>query len=108
MTDTRGVCASSATHLASDVPYVRGRADAHKAASALAEQLRALDLEEVFPGLMADVTVNGDGVVQLGHVRPVGARFLATLIVAGLTTELMQDTGLQASPDLPCRSPSMP
>ena len=101
MTDARGVCARSATELDVRVPYVRGWADAKRGADALAEQLRALDLEAVFPQLMADVNVHGDGVVRLGTVRPAAAEALATLITAGLTLEALRSF----DSDTPAASP---
>ncbi|MFI1838119.1 hypothetical protein [Streptomyces olivaceoviridis] len=47
-----------------------------------------LGLDSDFPGLMADVNVSGDGLVQLGAVRPEAAELLAELITAGLQAEL--------------------
>ncbi|WP_241827100.1 hypothetical protein [Streptomyces graminilatus] len=38
--------------------------------------------------MVADVNVFGDGLVQLGIVRPEAAELLAKLIVAGLQAEL--------------------
>lgn len=38
-------------------------------------------------GLVADVNVFGDGIVQLGTVRPEAAELLARLIAAGLAAE---------------------
>lgn len=90
MTDARGVCAASAAGLAPEVPYVRGWAEARRAAEALAEQLQVLDVGHVFAGLRADVNVNGDGVVQLGEVRPAAAQLLARLITNGLTVEALR------------------
>ncbi|MFJ8098053.1 hypothetical protein [Streptomyces griseofuscus] len=47
-----------------------------------------LGLDSDFPGLTADVNVSGDGLVQLGTVRPDAAELLAKLITAGLHAEL--------------------
>ncbi|MGP4111976.1 hypothetical protein ACTWP5_13800 [Streptomyces sp. 4N509B] len=98
MTDARGVCAGSATGLASGVSYVRGWADAKTGADALAEQLRALDVGHLFAGLKADVNVNGDGIVHLGQIRPATAQLLATLIVQGLTMEVLSRETTDARP----------
>jgi hypothetical protein len=80
------------------VAYVRGWADAKQGADALAEQLRALDVGHLFAGLKADVNVNGDGVVQLGEIRPAAAQLLATLIVQGLTVEVLGREAAEAIP----------
>jgi hypothetical protein len=98
MTDARGVCAGSATGLAPGVGYVRGWADAKKGADALAEQLRTLDVGHLFAGLKADVNVDGDGVVQLGQIRPATAQLLATLIMQGLTIEVLGREAAEAMP----------
>ncbi len=97
MTDARGVCASSATDLTPGVSYVRGWADAKEAAEALAEPLRALDVGHIFAGLRADVNVNGEGIVHLGQVRPAAAKLLATLIIEGLTAEMLRQDTPQAA-----------
>ncbi|WP_175524697.1 hypothetical protein [Streptomyces sp. CAI-85] len=88
MTDRRGVVAKRAEDLMPGVPYVRGWNRARQSASALADQLVLLGLDSDFPGLVADVNVVGDGLVQLGTVRPEAAELLATLIAAGLRAEL--------------------
>ncbi|MFF7554246.1 hypothetical protein ACFZA9_15330 [Streptomyces olivaceus] len=87
MTDRRGVVARRAEDLLPGVPYVRGWNRARRGASALADQLVLLGLDSDFPGLMADVNVLGDGLVQLGTVRPEVAELLAELVVAGLRVE---------------------
>jgi hypothetical protein len=87
MTDRRGVIAKRAENLTSGVPYVRGWNRARRSAGALADQLVLLGLDSNFPGLVADVNVFGDGLVQLGTVRPEAAQLLATLIAAGLDAE---------------------
>ncbi|ONK11206.1 hypothetical protein [Streptomyces sp. MP131-18] len=92
MTDVRGVCAGSAEELAPGVPYVRGWADAKRAADALAEPLRVLDLQAIFAQLKPDVNVHGEGVVRLGTVRPAAAHALATLIMTGLTVEVLAES----------------
>ncbi|MBG7699950.1 hypothetical protein HCJ76_18125 [Streptomyces sp. MC1] len=48
-----------------------------------------LGLDSDFPGLVADVNVFGDGLVQLGAVRPEAAELLAKLITAGLDAEML-------------------
>ncbi|MGW3463742.1 hypothetical protein ACWDE9_30990 [Streptomyces olivaceoviridis] len=88
MTDRRGVVAKRAEDLVPGVPYVRGWARARRSAGTLADQLVLLGLDSDFPGLMADVNVSGDGLVQLGTVRPDAAELLAKLITAGLLAEL--------------------
>ncbi|WP_406173409.1 hypothetical protein [Streptomyces sp. NBC_00996] len=87
MTDRRGVVAKRAENLWPDVPYVRGWNRARRSAGILADQLVLLGLDSDFPGLVADVNVFGDGLVQLGTVRPEAAELLATLIMAGLAAE---------------------
>ncbi|MBB5104546.1 hypothetical protein [Streptomyces spectabilis] len=47
-----------------------------------------LGLDSDFPGLTADVNIFGDGLVELGTVRPDAAARLAELITAGLQAEL--------------------
>ncbi|MEU3294576.1 hypothetical protein ABZ722_19725 [Streptomyces longwoodensis] len=88
MTDRRGVVAKRAEDLVPGVPYVRGWNRARRSAGTLADQLVLLGLDSDFPGLMADVNVLGDGLVQLGTVRPDAAEMLAKLIAAGLQAEL--------------------
>ncbi|MFG3010607.1 hypothetical protein ACGFZB_09115 [Streptomyces cinerochromogenes] len=88
MTDRRGVVAKRAEDLAPRVPYVSGWALARRSAGTLADLLVLLGLDSDFPGLVADVNVFGDGVVQLGTVRPDAAELLAKLITAGLHAEL--------------------
>ncbi len=93
MTDRRGVVAKRAENLAPDVPYVRGWNRARGGAGALADQLVLLGLDSDFPGMVADVNVSGDGLVQLGVVRPGAAELLAQLITAGLEAESSGPTG---------------
>ncbi|MER6417016.1 hypothetical protein [Streptomyces humidus] len=69
------------------VPYVRGWNRARRSAGTLADQLVLLGLDSDFSGLVADVNVFGDGLVQLGTVRPEAAEVLARLIAAGLESE---------------------
>ncbi|MET8956439.1 hypothetical protein [Streptomyces sp. NPDC004533] len=88
MTDRRGVVAKRAEDLVPGVPYVRGWARARRSAGTLADQLVLLGLDSDFPGLVADVNVFGDGLVQLGTVRPEAAELLAQLITAGLDAEM--------------------
>ncbi|MFE9446748.1 hypothetical protein [Streptomyces sp. NPDC006739] len=87
MTDWRGVVANRAEDLSPGVPYVRGWNRARQSAGTLAEQLVLLGLDSDFPGPVADVNVLGDGLVQLGTVRPEAAELLANLIAAGLNAE---------------------
>lgn len=87
MTDRRGVVAKRAEDLLPGVPYVRGWSQARRSASMLADQLVLLGLDSDFPALAGDVNVFGDGVVQLGTVRPEAAELLAELITAGLVAE---------------------
>lgn len=61
---------------------------ARRSAGTLADQLVLLGMDSDLPGLMADVNVSGDGLVQLGTVRPEAAELLAALITAGLHAEL--------------------
>ncbi|UED85850.1 hypothetical protein [Streptomyces profundus] len=98
MTDPRGVCARSATDLNADAPYVRGWAEAKRATDHLAAQLHTLDLAALFPQLKADVNVFGEGVVRLGTIRPATAEALATLIMAGLTNELLHKASAKDEP----------
>ncbi|MEU1272916.1 hypothetical protein [Streptomyces sp. NPDC005799] len=92
MTDRRGVVAKRAENLSPGVPYVRGWNRARGSAGALADQLVLLGLDSDFPGLVADVNVFGDGLVQLGTVRPEAAELLARLITAGLAAESADTT----------------
>ncbi|MFH9984025.1 hypothetical protein ACH4ND_33460 [Streptomyces sp. NPDC017179] len=87
MTDRRGVVARRAEDLSPGVPYVRGWNRARRSAGNLADQLVLLGLDSDFPGLVADVNVFGEGLVQLGTVRPEAAELLAKLITAGLEAE---------------------
>ncbi|WP_406178995.1 hypothetical protein [Streptomyces canus] len=98
MTDRRGVVAKRAENLSPGVPYVRGWKSARQSAGALADQLVLLGLDSDFPGLVADVNVFGDGLVQLGTVRPGAAELLARLIAAGLTAESRDTTTHVALP----------
>ncbi|MFH8365578.1 hypothetical protein [Streptomyces sp. NPDC018031] len=88
MTDPRGVCAKRAEALVPGVPYVRGWSAAKQGADALAGQLQALGLDADFPGLRADVNINGDGIVCLGAVRPEAVQLLVRLLETGLTAEM--------------------
>ncbi|MFJ2953557.1 hypothetical protein [Streptomyces sp. NPDC087270] len=90
MTDPRGVCARRAESLAPGIPYVRGWADGRRGADALAEQLALAGLAADVPSLRADVNVIGQGVVNVGTVRPDAARELARLLAAGLAAEMAQ------------------
>ncbi|MFJ8551251.1 hypothetical protein [Streptomyces sp. NPDC093676] len=92
MTDRRGVVAKRAEDLAPGVPYVRGWARARRSAGTLADQLVLLGMDSDFPGLVADVNVFGDGLVQLGTVRPEAAELLAKLITTGLDAEMHSKT----------------
>ena len=87
MTDRRGVVAKRAENLSPGVPYVRGWNRARRGAGTLADQLVLLGLDSDFAGLVADVNVFGDGMVQLGTVQPEAAELLARLIAAGLAAE---------------------
>ncbi|RKN09404.1 hypothetical protein [Streptomyces radicis] len=98
MTDARGVCARSATDLSVNAPYVRGWAEAKHAADRLAEQLHTLDLDALFPQLKADVNVFGEGIVRLGTIRPATAQALATLIMTGLTNEVLRRAAAEDDP----------
>ncbi|GAB3952633.1 hypothetical protein GCM10028832_07120 [Streptomyces sparsus] len=88
MTDPRGVCRKRAEQLSPDVPYVRGWAEGRQAASALAATLEDLGLAADFPGLRADVNVDGEGVVTLGTINSEAAALLARLVATGLVAEL--------------------
>ncbi|MET8077050.1 hypothetical protein [Streptomyces sp. NPDC005303] len=101
MTDRRGVVAKRAENLSPGVPYVRGWNRARRSAGALADQLVLLGLDSDFPGLVADVNVFGDGLVQLGTVHPEAAELLAALIKAGLAAESRE--AVTDSPLLPSR-----
>ncbi|QHA07806.1 hypothetical protein GQF42_34935 [Streptomyces broussonetiae] len=92
MTDRRGVVAKRAEDLVPGVAYVRGWARARRSAGTLADQLVLLGLDSDFPGLVADVNVFGDGLVQLGTVRPEAAELLAKLITAGLDAGMHSKT----------------
>jgi hypothetical protein len=92
MTDRRGVVAKRAENLSPGVPYVRGWNCARQSAGALADQLVLLGLDSDFAGLVADMNVFGDGIVQLGRIRPEAADLLARLIAAGLAAESSEMT----------------
>ncbi|MFE0180872.1 hypothetical protein [Streptomyces olivaceus] len=70
----------------------------------MVDQLALLGLDSDFPGLVADVNVLGDGLVQLGTVRPEAAELLAELVMVGLpaeltgTTDMAPSTGLRDTP----------
>ncbi|MFC8710640.1 hypothetical protein ACFUCQ_12035 [Streptomyces sp. NPDC057197] len=100
MTDRRGVVARRAEDLLPGVPYVRGWNRARQGAGALADQLVLLGLDSDFPGLLADVNVLGDGLVQLGTIRPEAAELLAELLMAGLRAERSGTTAESPSADL--------
>ncbi|WNI18075.1 hypothetical protein [Actinacidiphila sp. ITFR-21] len=89
MTDPSGVCAKRAEVLAPGVSYVRGWSEGKRGADALAEQLRTAGLADEFAGLRADVNVIGQGVVNLGAVRPEVALRLVGLLGAGLVMEML-------------------
>ncbi|MFI0086496.1 hypothetical protein [Streptomyces bobili] len=104
MTDRRGVVAKRAEDLVPGVPYVRGWNHARRGAGTLADQLVLLGMDSDFPGLVADVNVFGEGLVQLGTVRPEAAELLAQLIAAGLEAEshsTMADTPLITGREAP-------
>ncbi|MCI3243155.1 hypothetical protein [Streptomyces spinosisporus] len=105
MTDRRGVVAKRAENLSPGVPYVRGWNRARQSAGALADQLVLLGLDSDFPDLVADVNVFGDGLVQLGAVRPEAAELLARLITAGLAAE-SADTTTNVPPLPPQEAPA--
>ncbi|MFF9123841.1 hypothetical protein ACF09J_11135 [Streptomyces sp. NPDC014889] len=92
MTDRRGVVAKRAEDLLPGVPYVRGWNRARRSAGTLADQLVLLGLDSDFHGLVADVNVFGDGLVQLGTVRSEAAELLAQLITTGLEAKLRGTT----------------
>ncbi|MFE3016696.1 hypothetical protein [Streptomyces sp. NPDC059256] len=93
MTDRRGVTAKRAEDLLPGIPYVRGWSKGHRGATALATALKTLGLETDFPGLRADVNVDGDGLVCLGSVSPEAADLLARALVAGLAMEIADRAG---------------
>ncbi|MBP0455989.1 hypothetical protein JFN87_00530 [Streptomyces bomunensis] len=88
--DPRRVVARRAENLSEARPYVRGWGQAKRAAEALAQQLRAAGLETDFPGLKADVSVFGDGLVCLGTLGPDAAELLARLVAVGLSAEMAE------------------
>ncbi|WP_329349426.1 hypothetical protein OG226_17620 [Streptomyces sp. NBC_01261] len=104
MTDRRGVVAKRAENLSPGVPYVRGWNRARRGAGTLADQLVLLGLDSDFAGLVADVNVFGDGIVQLGTVRPEAAELLARLIATGLAAE-PRDTTMNVSVPPPREAP---
>ena len=83
------------------IPYVRGWAQAQRAALALAEELRALGLEEDFAYMKADVNVCGQGVVRLDLITTETAKRLVELLTLGLCTELER---LPVAEDAPGRT----
>lgn len=97
--DPRRVVARRAENLSEARPYVRGWAQAKRAAEALAEQLRSAGLETDFSGLKADVSVFGDGLVCLGTLRPDAVQLLARLVSTGLTMEMAERAGRTDQPD---------
>lgn len=104
MADAMGpnrVVARRAENLSEARPYVRGWAQARHAAEALAEQLRLVGLETDFPGLKADVSVFGDGLVCLGTLRRDAAELLARLAATGLTAEMAERATSQNRPNTP-------
>ncbi|MFD4956196.1 hypothetical protein [Streptomyces sp. NPDC058451] len=84
--------AKRAEDLLPGVPYARGWNRARRSAGTLADQLVLLGLDPDFPGLVADVNIFGDGLVQLGTVRTEAAELLAQLITIGLEAELRDTT----------------
>ncbi|MFF0445057.1 hypothetical protein ACFYT4_01330 [Streptomyces sp. NPDC004609] len=88
MTDRRGVIRRRAEDLLPGVAYVRGWSHAHSSAGALADRLKALGLDADFPGLKADVNVDGDGLVCLGAVRPEAAQLLAQALMTALALDI--------------------
>jgi hypothetical protein len=88
MTDRRGVIRRRAEDLLPGVAYLRGWSQAQSGAAALADTLRALGLHTDFPGLRADVNVDGDGLVCLGAVRPEAAQLLAQALMTALAQEI--------------------
>lgn len=103
MTDPRGICAKRAETLSPGIPYVRGWLEGKRGAEALAEQLRSVGLAPEFPGLKADVTVVGEGVVCLGTIRPDAAEALARLLAAGIAAEMSHagEQGRASNPAAP-------
>jgi hypothetical protein len=97
MIDPGDVCARSAETLTPGIPYVRGWSEARRAAEILAGQLTAAELASDVPSLKADVNVIGQGVVQVGAVRPDACRELARLIAAGLAAEIAQAHGRESA-----------
>ncbi|GAA3756544.1 hypothetical protein [Streptomyces tremellae] len=97
--DPRRVVARRAEDLTEARPYVRGWGQAKRAAEALAEQLRSAGLETDVPGLKADVSVFGDGLVCLGALRPDAAELLARLVATGLTSEMAEQATGPNRPD---------
>jgi hypothetical protein len=86
-----------------DIPYVRGWAQAQRAALSLADELRALGLEEDFAYMKSDVNVHGEGVVRLDLIPADAAKRLAELLSLGLCAELerlpvAEDVSDRASP----------
>jgi hypothetical protein len=76
--------------LAPGVPYVRGWAAAKRSTDALARELLTLGLDSDFPALKPDVNVMGEGLVNVGALRPEAAELLAWLIGVGLAAEAAQ------------------
>lgn len=104
MADAMGpsqIVARRAENLSEARPYVRGWAQARGAAESLAEQLRLAGLETDVPGLKADVSVFGDGLVCLGTLRPDAVELLARLVATGLTAEMADRATSQNRPNTP-------
>jgi len=70
------------------VPYVRGWHQANTAAQELAEELRALGLEDDFAYMRADVNLNGDGFIRLDLITADTAHRLIDALTRGLCHEL--------------------
>jgi hypothetical protein len=93
-----GICAPRAEIFVEGVPFVRGWAQARSAGMELAKHLENAGLTEVFPGLRADVSVNGDGLVCLGIVDVETAQRLEALLLRGLCVEMDRSLGASESP----------
>lgn len=62
------------------VPYVQGWMEAAGVVAVLRAELAACGLDERLPGVRAEVTVAGVGVVELGRITLETARRLAALL----------------------------
>ena len=90
------------------VPYVRGWHQALTAAQALAEELRALGLEDDFAYMRADVNLNGDGFIRLDLITTQTALRLITALTRGLCAELERLPVALPDQDCPSSAPSGP